>query len=84
LIAELTAMMGLLLQCRGVRGSIHYHLIKEDFMSKKLTPTDEKMTYEKPAVIHRQVMESIAGACEEADPNNGKTGVNDMCTTINS
>gem|GEM_PF-2182783 len=53
-------------------------------MSKKLTPTDEKMTYEKPAVIHRQVMESIAGACEEADPNNGKTGVNDMCTTINS
>lgn len=52
-------------------------------MSKQLNPTDEKMTYEKPAVIHRQVMESIAGACEENDPVNGKMGGTE-CTVINS
>ncbi|MCA9990589.1 MAG: hypothetical protein H6666_08345 [Ardenticatenaceae bacterium] len=53
-------------------------------MSKQLNPVEEKMTYEKPAVIHRQVMESIAGACSDADPVNGKTGDGDTCTQINS
>jgi hypothetical protein len=44
----------------------------------------EKSAYEKPAVIHRQVMESVAGACSDADPINGKTGVGDQCTQISS
>ena len=53
-------------------------------MSKQLNPVEEKMTYEKPAIIHRQVMESIAGACSDQDPVNGKTGVDDTCTFLNS
>jgi len=67
-----------------MRGSNHFHYSKEDFMSKEVNPVEEKMTYEKPAVIHRQVMESIAGACSDADPTNGKTGDGDLCTTTNS
>ncbi len=44
----------------------------------------QKKTYTKPAVIHRQVMESIAGACDAADPINGKTGSGDPCTAVSS
>lgn len=44
----------------------------------------DKKTYEKPAVIHRQVMESVAGACSEQDPTNGKTGSGDLCTITSS
>lgn len=42
-----------------------------------------KKEYEKPAVIYTQVMESIAGACNETDAN-GKTGNGDSCQTTNS
>lgn len=44
----------------------------------------EKQPYEKPAVVHRQVMESIAGACSDTDPTNGKTGTGDTCTFTQS
>jgi hypothetical protein len=50
---------------------------------KELTP-DKKSTYEKPAVVHRELMESIAGTCDAQDPVNGKTGVGDNCTVTNS
>ena len=53
-------------------------------MSEKKKVKETKKAYEKPAVIHRQVMEAIAGSCPEEDPINGKEGVGDMCTTINS
>ena len=43
----------------------------------------QKQTYQKPAIIHRQVMESIAGACQANDPTNGKDG-NMGCSTVNS
>jgi hypothetical protein len=42
----------------------------------------EKKTYEKPQIVHRQVLEAIAGACQQNDPVNGKAGA--PCTTINS
>ena len=51
-------------------------------MKKSLRP--EKKEYEKPAVIHSQKMESIAGACSDDDPVNGKTGTGDTCTQANS
>ena len=44
----------------------------------------EKKSYEKPAVVHREFMESIAGVCDEQDPVNGKTGTLDTCTTLSS
>jgi len=40
--------------------------------------------YTKPAVIHREIMESIAGGCESTHPVNGKVGVSDNCTMIGS
>ena len=43
----------------------------------------QKKEYEKPAIIHRQILESIAGACDTADPINGKADAN-SCQTINS
>ncbi len=52
-------------------------------MEKQALP-DKKKAYEKPAVIHSQIMETIAGACSEADPVNGKTGNQDLCTQTNS
>jgi hypothetical protein len=58
--------------------------MKEAFMSEKVKPVEKKEAYEKPAVIHRQVMESIAGACSDSDPVNGKTGTGDNCTVLNS
>lgn len=42
-----------------------------------------KMSYEKPAVVHRELMESIAGVCDTQDPVNGKT-TGDECTVANS
>ena len=45
---------------------------------------NEKAPYEKPEVIHRELLESIAGTCDAADPINGKTGTGDDCTTISS
>ncbi len=45
---------------------------------------ESKSVYEKPAVIHRELMESIAGTCDSSDPVNGKTGVDDECTVVNS
>ena len=50
---------------------------------KELNPS-KKLPYEKPAVVHRELMESIAGTCDTADPVNGKTGSGDNCTTTNS
>jgi len=38
-------------------------------MKKVMT---QKKAYEKPAVIHRQVMESVAGACQQTAGVNGK------------
>lgn len=35
----------------------------------------QKKAYEKPAVIHRQVMESVAGACQITYGTNGKADV---------
>lgn len=46
--------------------------------------TEDKKQYEKPAVIHTQVLESVAGACEIQDPVNGKTGSGTGCSTISS
>jgi hypothetical protein len=43
-----------------------------------------KQSYEKPAVIHRELMESIAGTCDTSDPVNGKTGTGDTCTNLQS
>ena len=37
-------------------------------MSKQLPTSEEKKVYEKPAIIHRQIMETVAGACSDADP----------------
>jgi hypothetical protein len=46
--------------------------------------TVAKKEYEKPAVIYTQVMESVAGACNETDAN-GKTGEGgDNCQVANS
>ena len=45
---------------------------------------ENKSTYEKPAIIHRELMESVAGTCDSADPVNGKTGTGDTCTTLSS
>ena len=56
-------------------------------MSEKKKVKDAKKIYEKPAVVHRQIMESIAGACECNDVYNSKTGdpgYCDFCTQINS
>jgi hypothetical protein len=50
----------------------------------KQNQPEEKATYEKPAVIHRQLMESVAGTCDATDPTNGKTGTNDDCTYLSS
>jgi hypothetical protein len=45
-----------------------------------MNQTEEKKTYEKPSIVYRQSMESVATAC---DPNaNGKG--DDMCTVLNS
>ena len=43
----------------------------------------ERMAYEKPAVVYRELLESIAGTCDTNDPVNGKTGSGDNCTTTN-
>jgi hypothetical protein len=43
-----------------------------------------KKPYQKPAVIHRELMESIAGTCDAQDPVNGKTGSGDNCTVTSS
>jgi hypothetical protein len=59
------------------------HTILGGFSMKELTPSN-KLPYEKPAVIHRELMESIAGTCDANDPVNGKTGSGDNCTTTNS
>ena len=45
---------------------------------------ENKSTYEKPAIIHRELMESVAGACDTQDPINGKTGTPEDCTILNS
>jgi hypothetical protein len=50
---------------------------------KELKPS-KKLSYEKPAGVHRELMESIAGTCDTNDPVNGKVGTNDNCTTTNS
>jgi hypothetical protein len=50
---------------------------------KELNP-GKKLPYEKPAVVHRELMESIAGMCDSQDPVNGKTGAGDNCTVTNS
>lgn len=42
----------------------------------------KKKTYEKPQIVHRQVLEAIAGVCQQSDPINGKAGAD--CTVINS
>lgn len=49
-----------------------------------MTKVNEKTGYEKPAIVHRQVMESVAGACSVQDPTNGKTGSGDTCTVTSS
>lgn len=53
-------------------------------MSEVAKKQVQKKPYEKPAVIHRQKMESVAGACEAGDPINGKTGAGDACTAVSS
>lgn len=40
-----------------------------------------KKTYEKPAIIHKQTMESVATSC---DPNLNGKGDDATCTVINS
>jgi hypothetical protein len=45
---------------------------------------ENKVAYEKPAIVHRELMESIAGACDSAEPVVGKTGTADQCTFLNS
>ena len=45
---------------------------------------EERKAYEKPAVVHSQVLESVAGACPVGEPTNGKTGTDDTCATVNS
>jgi len=40
--------------------------------------------YEKPAILHRELIESIAGLCEPGNPINAKTGIGDPCTVIGS
>jgi len=42
----------------------------------------EKKTYEKPQIVHRQMLEAMAGVCQQSDPINGKAGAG--CTVINS
>jgi hypothetical protein len=46
--------------------------------------TKEKKTYEKPAVIYTQVMETVAGVCDTEFPGNGKTGNDSQCSQVNS
>jgi hypothetical protein len=45
---------------------------------------ENKSAYEKPAIVHRELMESIAGACDTSEPVVGKTGTADECTFLNS
>lgn len=47
-------------------------------------PEPKKLPYEKPAIVHSEVLESIAGVCDTEDPVNGKTGVGDTCTVVSS
>lgn len=49
----------------------------------KSNVSKRRKRYEKPAVIHRELMESVAGACDSQDPVNGKAGIY-FCLTINS
>ncbi len=55
---------------------------------KSLKHSDNNKTrrpYEKPAVVHREMMEAIAGLCDATgDPVNAKTGVGDGCTNTYS
>jgi hypothetical protein len=37
----------------------------------------KKLPYQKPSVVHRELMESIAGTCDTNEPVNGKTGSGD-------
>jgi hypothetical protein len=58
--------------------------ILEQKPAKKNGIKPNRKAYEKPAVSHREVMESIAGGCDSTHPVNGKTGVGDNCTSIGS
>ncbi len=49
---------------------------------KRQVKRRKKKTYEKPQIVHRQVLEAIAGVCQQSDPINGKAGAD--CTVINS
>lgn len=44
---------------------------------------EEKLPYEKPAIVYSQPMEGIAGACEEQFGTNGKTD-DAQCAQVNS
>ncbi len=43
-----------------------------------------KKPYERPEVVHSQVLESVAGACPPGEPTNGKTGTDQTCLVISS
>jgi hypothetical protein len=68
----------------AVNESRFYFSFNKTFRRIKMKELTPKKTYERPAVIHRELMESIAGTCDTTDPVNGKTGVGDTCTTTSS
>jgi hypothetical protein len=52
---------------------------------KKLPDQQSRKPYEKPAVVHRAILEAIAGACAKyPEPVNGKVGTGDNCTLLYS
>lgn len=55
--------------CDGRRTVKTYKVRRIVTMKKVMS---QKKAYEKPAVIHRQVMESVAGACQVTGGVNGK------------
>lgn len=50
---------------------------------KKLTSKSQKERkgYQKPAVVHREMIENVAGTCGDNDPVNGKSDPIFFCTT---
>jgi hypothetical protein len=48
------------------------------------TGSDSRQPYEKPTIVHRERLESIAGDCQTTHQVNGKTGEGDNCTFIGS
>ena len=46
--------------------------------------SEKKTTYEKPAVVYRQLMETVAGSCDPGTITNGKAEGESTCQQTSS